>query len=450
MEKILLQQRAFFASDATKPYAFRLAQLKKLKLLIQEHQQAIIDALYADLHKGEFEAYTTEVGFNLRSLGHAIKALKSWMKPVRHRGEIFLPFTKAFVQPEPKGNILLIGPFNYPFQLVLEPLIGAIAAGNTAIIKPSEYTPRTEAILETIINKHFDPKYLYVVKGDAKVTTELLTLRFDHIFFTGSTRVGQIVYEAASKHLTPVTLELGGKSPTIIDETANLRVAAERIAFAKFTNAGQTCIAPDYLYVQESVKKDFIKALGDVIKHRYSNLESFGRIVNDRHYQRLQLLIDPKKVVIESKANAKDKYLGPTVMDKVEWQDKVMQEEIFGPILPILSFKKIEDVIQVLKTKEKPLALYLFSENKQTQQRVWQSLSFGNGAINDALMQVATTHLPFGGVGQAGFGSYHGKYSFITFSHQKSYLKKSTKIDVPIAYPPYDQAKLNIIKKLIK
>jgi aldehyde dehydrogenase (NAD+) len=450
MEKILLQQRAFFASDATKPYAFRLAQLKKLKRIIQQHQQAIMDALYADLHKGPFEAYTTEVGFNLRSLGHAIKALKSWMKPVRHRGEIFLPFSKSFVQSEPKGNVLLIGPFNYPFQLVIEPLIGAIAAGNTAIIKPSEYTPKTEAILETIINKNFDSNYLYVVKGDAKVTTELLTLRFDHIFFTGSTRVGQIVYEAASKHLTPVTLELGGKSPTIVDETANLRVAAERIAFAKFTNAGQTCIAPDYLYVHESVKKDFIKALGDVIKHRYANLESFGRIVNDRHYQRLQLLIDPKKVVIESKANAKDKYLGPTVMDHVQWQDKVMQEEIFGPILPILSFKSIEDVIQVLKTKEKPLALYLFSENKQTQQRVWQSLSFGNGAINDALMQVATTHLPFGGVGQAGFGSYHGKYSFLTFSHQKSYIKKSTKIDFPIAYPPYDQAKLNIIKKLIK
>jgi aldehyde dehydrogenase (NAD+) len=450
MEKILLEQRAFFASDATKPYAFRLAQLKKLKRIIQQHQQAIMDALYADLHKGPFEAYTTEVGFNLRSLGHAIKALKSWMKPVRHRGEIFLPFSKSFVQSEPKGNVLLIGPFNYPFQLVIEPLIGAIAAGNTAIIKPSEYTPKTEAILETIINKNFDSNYLYVVKGDAKVTTELLTLRFDHIFFTGSTRVGQIVYEAASKHLTPVTLELGGKSPTIVDETANLRVAAERIAFAKFTNAGQTCIAPDYLYVHESVKKDFIKELGDVIKHRYANLESFGRIVNDRHYQRLQLLIDPKKVVIESKANAKDKYLGPTVMDHVQWQDKVMQEEIFGPILPILSFKSIEEVIQVLKTKEKPLALYLFSENKQTQQRVWQSLSFGNGAINDALMQVATTHLPFGGVGQAGFGSYHGKYSFLTFSHQKSYIKKSTKIDFPIAYPPYDQAKLNIIKKLIK
>ena len=450
MEKILQKQREFFASDATKPYAFRLEQLKKLKKLLQENQQAIMDALYADLHKGPFEAYTTEVGFNLRSLGHAIKALKTWMKPVRHRGEIFLPFTKALVQSEPKGNILLIGPFNYPFQLVLEPLIGAIAAGNTAIMKPSEYTPKTEAILEKIINNNFDPQYLYVVKGDAKVTTELLTLRFDHIFFTGSTRVGQIVYEAASKHLTPVTLELGGKSPTIIDETANLRIAAERIAFAKFTNAGQTCIAPDYLYVQESVKEAFIKAFASVIKQRYSNVESFGRIVNDRHYQRLQLLIDPKKVVIESKANPKERFLGPTVMDKVTWQDKVMQEEIFGPILPILSFKTIEEVIQVLKTKEKPLALYLFSENKQTQERVWQSLSFGNGAINDALMQVATTHLPFGGVGQAGFGSYHGKYSFLTFSHQKSYIKKSTKFDVPIAYPPYDQSKLNIIKKLIK
>ncbi|MEY3431354.1 MAG: hypothetical protein RIS53_252 [Bacillota bacterium] len=450
MDKILESQRRFFASDATKPYAFRLAQLKKLRQLLIQHQQTIIDALYADLHKGPFEAYTTEVGFNIRSLGHTIQQLKKWMQPKRFKGEIFLPFANAYVQPEPKGNILLIGPFNYPFQLVIEPLIGAIAAGNTAIIKPSEFTPKTEAIIEKIINENFDSSYLYVVKGDAKVTTELLKLRFDHIFFTGSTRVGQIVYEAAAKFLTPVTLELGGKSPTIIDETANLKVAAERIAFAKFTNAGQTCIAPDYLYVHASIKDAFLQAFKAVIQKRYLDKKAFGRIVSDRHYQRLIGLIDAKKVAYQPKPNPQERYIGPTILSDVTWEDKVMQEEIFGPILPILTFTKIDEVIQILKGKEKPLALYLFSENKNTQRQVWSSLSFGNGAINDALMQVATSQLPFGGVGQSGFGSYHGIHSFMTFSHQKSYIKKSTKIDVPIAYPPYDKTKLTIIKKIMK
>lgn len=449
MEKILNQQRAFFASDATKPYAFRLAQLKKLKALLVKHEQAIMDALYADLHKGTFEAYTTEVGFNLRTLRHVIRDLKAWMKPKRQKGEFFLPFTKVFLQPEPKGNILLIGPFNYPFQLVIEPLIGAIAAGNTVIMKPSEFTPKTEAILETIINQNFPSEYLRVVKGDAKVTSELLKLRFDHIFFTGSTRVGQIVYEAASKHLTPVTLELGGKSPTIIDETANLKIAAERIAFAKFTNAGQTCIAPDYVYVHEQVKEPFLKALIAVIEKRYHDQQSFGRIVSDRHFQRLQGLIDTTKVAYSTPANPSEKYLGPTILKDVTWQDKVMQEEIFGPILPLITFQSIEEVIQTLKQKEKPLALYLFSENRQTQKRVWNALSFGNGAINDALMQVTTSHLPFGGVGQSGFGSYHGKYSFLTFSHLKSYINKSTKFDLPVAYPPYDKSKLAVIKKIM-
>jgi aldehyde dehydrogenase (NAD+) len=333
---------------------------------------------------------------------------------------------------------------------VIEPLIGAIAAGNTAIIKPSEYTPKTEAILEKLINENFDSQYLYVAKGDAKVTTELLKLRFDHIFFTGSTRVGQIVYEAAAKFLTPVTLELGGKSPTIIDETANLKVAAERIAFAKFTNAGQTCIAPDYLYVHASVKKAFLKEFQSVLEKRYLDKKAFGRIVSDRHYQRLIGLIDPSKVSYQPKPIAEERYIGPTILTNVSWNDKVMQEEIFGPILPILTFTNLEDVIQTLKTKEKPLALYLFSENKKTQQRVWSALSFGNGAINDALMQVVTSQLPFGGVGQSGFGSYHGMHSFMTFSHQKSYIRKSTKIDVPIAYPPYDAMKLKVIKKLLK
>ena len=450
MEKIIESQRVFFQSDATKSYAFRIQQLKKLKALLIEHQTAIMDALYADLHKGAFEAYTTEVGFNLRSISQTIKALKGWMKAKRYPGEIFLPFTKAFVQPEPKGNVLLIGPFNYPFQLVIEPLIGAMAAGNTAIIKPSEFTPQTEAIIEKIINTNFPSSYLYVIKGDAKVTSELLKHRFDHIFFTGSTKVGQIVYGAASKHLTPVTLELGGKSPTIIDETANLKVAAERIAFAKFTNAGQTCIAPDYVYVHASIEKEFLQHFKQVIEKRYANSDTFGRIVSDRHYQRLKALIDPEKVAFAIEKPSEAKFIGPTVMTHVSWTDNVMQEEIFGPILPMMTFTSIDEVIQTLKQKEKPLALYLFSENKVTQKQIWQRLSFGNGAINDALMQVASAHLPFGGVGQSGFGAYHGRHSFETFSHHKSFIIKSTKIDVPIAYPPYDKTKLAIIKKLIK
>jgi aldehyde dehydrogenase (NAD+) len=450
MKSLIHAQRQYFQTDATKSYQFRIQQLKKLKDVITTHQDAILKALYLDLHKSEFEAYTTEVGFNLRSIHTTIRQLKGWMKKRKYPGELFLPFTKSYVVPEPKGVVLLIGPFNYPFQLVMEPLIGAIAAGNTVIIKPSEFTVETEKILEKLINENFEPHYLHVVKGDAAVTQSLLQERFDHIFFTGSTKVGQIVYEAASKHLTPVTLELGGKSPTIIDKTANLQIAAERIAFAKFTNAGQTCIAPDYVYVQEEVKDKFIQAFKTVIQKRYSDQSTFGHIVSDRHFNRLNQLIHKDKVLLGGHVDANSKFIAPTVMDDVTWKDDVMKEEIFGPILPVLTFSSIDDVINTLKTKEKPLALYLFSEDKKVQEKVWVSLSFGNGAINDALMQVASSHLPFGGVGQSGFGSYHGKQSFDTFSHAKSYIKKSTKVDLPIAYPPYNDMKLKAIKKFIK
>jgi aldehyde dehydrogenase (NAD+) len=444
LSQLVESQRHFFLTDQTKSYAFRLQQLKTLKKAILMYQHEILDALFQDLHKGEVEAFTTEVGFNLRSISDSIKHLKRWMKPRSVKGELFLPFTSSKVMSEPKGVVLLIGPFNYPFQLVIEPLIGAIAAGNTAIIKPSEFTPTVSAVMSKMINAYFPPEYISVVEGDASVTQALLTLRYDHIFFTGSTRVGQLVYEAASKHLTPVTLELGGKSPTIIDASANLPIAAERIAFAKFTNAGQTCIAPDYVYVHEKVKDAFIQALKKVIAKRYSDSSSFGHIVSDRHFQRLKGLV-PFEITHDD-----SRYFPPTLIEHATWSDPSMKEEIFGPILPILTFKTIDEVIETLKSKEKPLALYLFSENKAVQKRVWQSLSFGNGAINDALMQVASRYLPFGGVGQSGFGSYHGKQSFDTFSHQKSYIKKSTKIDLPIAYPPYKPSQLKIMKKLMK
>jgi aldehyde dehydrogenase (NAD+) len=450
MKTLIEKQRKYFLTDVTKAYAFRILQLNKLKTLISQHQDEILQALYVDLHKSNFEAYTTEVGFNLRSISMAIKNLKKWMKKKKYPNELFVPFSSSYVVPEPKGVVLLIGPYNYPFQLVIEPLIGAIAAGNTVIIKPSEFTTETEKILEKMINSNFDESYLKVVKGDASVTKALLLERFDHIFFTGSTRVGQLVYQAASAHLTPVTLELGGKSPTIIDETANIELAAERIAFAKFTNAGQTCIAPDYVYIHQDIKEKFIQALSKVISKRYADHHSFGRIVSDAHFNRLHGLIDTSKVVIGGQVKAEEKLIVPTVLQNVTWDDKVMQEEIFGPILPLIAYSNLEDVIALLKTKEKPLALYVFSESKTHQTRVWNALSFGNGAINDALMQVASRYLPFGGVGHSGFGSYHGYSSFKTFSHEKSYIKKSTKFDLKIIYPPYDDMKLKAIKKIIK
>ena len=450
MKDIIQSQRQFFNSDVTKPYAFRYAQLLKLKQAIQKHEPRILEALKKDLNKSEFEAYTTEVGFTLMSINKTLKHLKKWMKPHQVSGELFLFMSTSFVMPEPKGNVLIIGPYNYPFQLVIEVLIGAIAAGNTALIKPSEFTVHTEKVLATMINETFPQEYIHVITGDAQVNQALLKEKFDHIFFTGSTRVGQIVYEAAAKHLTPVTLELGGKSPTIIDETARLDVAAKRIAFAKFTNAGQTCIAPDYIYIQESIKDAFVAQLKKVIETTYANKDEFGVIVNDRHYTRLQGLLKQGKIWSVHESHPISRYISPTLVSEVTWDSAVMKEEIFGPILPILTYRHLEDVIALLKTKEKPLALYLFSESKHNQQRVWQALSFGNGAINDALMQVANSALPFGGIGSSGMGSYHGYESFKTFSHFKSYIKKATWIDLPVAYPPHTAAKLKLIKKIMK
>jgi aldehyde dehydrogenase (NAD+) len=443
-------QRQYFATDVTKPYAFRYAQLAKLKQAIEKFEPQILEALKKDLNKSEFEAYTTEVGFTLMSIKKALKNLKQWMKIRKVSGELFLFMSQSFVMPEPKGNVLLIGPYNYPFQLVIEPLIGVIAAGNTAIIKPSEFTKHTEKVIVDMFRETFAPEYIAVVTGDASVNQALLAEKFDHIFFTGSTRVGQIVYEAAAKHLTPVTLELGGKSPTIIDETANLEVAAKRIAFAKFTNAGQTCIAPDYVYIHETIKDAFLEQLKKVISSLYADQMSFGKIVSDRHYSRLQALLKEGTVWTVNPSEASTRYLSPTLVSDVSWKSPVMNEEIFGPILPFMTFRDLDDVIQLLKTKEKPLALYLFSESKTNQTKVWQSLSFGNGAINDALMQVANSSLPFGGVGSSGMGSYHGYESFKTFSHFKSYIKKATWIDLPVAYPPHTKAKFNLIKKIMK
>ncbi len=455
LEKIIKSQKEYFLYNHTKSYSFRLNQLKKLQRLILENEDKISAALYEDLHKSKFESYSTEIGYCLHSLTYAIKHLKRWMKPKRVNTPIYILNSKSFIIPEPLGTVLIIGPYNYPFQLVIEPLIGAIAAGNTVIMKPSEMCTNTERVLAELINTNFDSNYLQVVTGDYLVTQELLRFSFDHIFFTGSSRVGQIVYEAASKHMTPVTLELGGKSPTIVDETADLVKAARRIAFGKFLNAGQTCIAPDYVYVHESVYDQFLNELNLITNNLYNHFDDFSHVVNERHFQRLVKLIDKEKVTNKHITEADKKFISPTIMKDVTWEDSVMKEEIFGPILPVLSYSDINDLIpflktKELKTKEKPLALYLFSKNKVLQKRVISEMSFGGGAINDTLMHISNHHLPFGGVGNSGFGAYHGKHSFYLFSHQKGYTSRSFLIDPPIAYPPYTKAKETLIRKIMK
>ena len=450
MDFSLKKQKAFFLSDQTKRYEFRIKMLNKLLLAIKTYEPKITKALYLDLHKSEMESYATEIGYVYHSIKFHIKHLKKWMKTKKVKTPLFMFGSKSYMVREPLGTVLIIGPYNYPFQLIIEPLIGAISAGNTAVIKPSEYTTHTQNIIKEMFETYFDESYIKVITGDKEVTSDLLDLNFDYIFFTGSTNVGKIVYEKASKNLTPVTLELGGKSPTIVLKDANLKLAARRIVFAKFLNAGQTCIAPDYVYVEKEILNPFIEYLILELKKQYPKKEDMAHIVNERHHQRLLRLIDENKVCYRHTDANHKKYLSPVIMKDVTWHDPVMHEEIFGPILPILSFVKLTDIIHTLKEKPKPLALYLFTENKAKQKLVFHTLSFGNGSINDALMQVANPYLPFGGIGASGLSRYHGKYSFEAFSHLKTYTKKTTKFDIKLAYTPYDKKKSKIIKKIFK
>ncbi len=450
LNEVLKKQKAYFNSNITKSYDFRFAMLSKLEAFMQDEQAAIEEALFKDLHKSAFERYATEVGFCLRTVREAKKNLKKWMKVRKEKTPLTQIGSKSYSMYEPKGSVLIIGPFNYPFQLLIDPLIGAMAAGNTVILKPSEHTPHTEELIAEKLNALFEPDYLHVTTGGKETVEALLELSFDHIFFTGSTTVGRIVYQAAAKHLTPVTLELGGKSPTIIEKTAKLDLAARRIVYGKYLNAGQTCIAPDYIYVDASVQKAFEKELQKVLDDFYpESSDHLGHIVSQKHLERLEKLVDPDKVIYQYETEAPLK-MSPTVMSGITWNDAVMGEEIFGPILPILTFNTLTDAIQRIKAYPKPLALYLFTENKAVMDQVFSELSFGNGAINDTLMQVANPNLPFGGVGDSGFGAYHGEASFNVFSHRKTYMKKSTRFDPKFLYPPYDDKQVAMIKKLLK
>ncbi|AAO05202.1 aldehyde dehydrogenase [Staphylococcus epidermidis] len=447
--------KAFFNTHKTKNLKFRKQQLKLLSKNIKNHENELLDALYKDLGKSKVEAYATEIGMLLKSIKLMRKELKNWSKTKQTDTPLYLFPTKSYIKKEPYGTVLIIGPFNYPVQLVFEPLIGAIAAGNTAIVKPSELTPHVAIVIKDIIEDTFDEAYVSVVEGGIEETQTLLSLPFDYMFFTGSEKVGKIVYEAAARKLIPVTLELGGKSPVIVDDTANIKVASERISFGKFTNAGQTCVAPDYILVQRKVKNDLIKALKKTITEFYGeNIEKspdFGRIVNQKHFNRLNDLIQIHKdnVVFGGNSSKEDLYIEPTLLDNITNDNKIMKEEIFGPILPIITYDNFDEVLEIIQSKSKPLSLYLFSEDENMAHRVVEELSFGGGAINDTLMHLANPNLPFGGVGSSGIGQYHGKYSFDTFSHMKSYTFKSTRLESSLFFPPY-KGKFKYIKTFFK
>lgn len=447
--------KAFFNTHKTKNLKFRKQQLKLLSKNIKNHENELLNALYKDLGKSKVEAYATEIGMLLKSIKLMRKELKNWSKTKQTDTPLYLFPTKSYIKKEPYGTVLIIGPFNYPVQLVFEPLIGAIAAGNTAIVKPSELTPHVAIVIKDIIEDTFDEAYVSVVEGGIEETQTLLSLPFDYMFFTGSEKVGKIVYEAAARKLIPVTLELGGKSPVIVDDTANIKVASERISFGKFTNAGQTCVAPDYILVQRKVKNDLIKALKKTITEFYGeNIEKspdFGRIVNQKHFNRLNDLIQIHKdnVVFGGNSSKEDLYIEPTLLDNITNDNKIMKEEIFGPILPIITYDNFYEVLEIIQSKSKPLSLYLFSEDENMTHRVVEELSFGGGAINDTLMHLANPNLPFGGVGSSGIGQYHGKYSFDTFSHMKSYTFKSTRLESSLFFPPY-KGKFKYIKTFFK
>jgi acyl-CoA reductase-like NAD-dependent aldehyde dehydrogenase len=450
--KTVSNQRLFFNKHQTKKLSFRIEQLKLLKQAILDNEAAITKALKADLNKPELESYATEIVSCLEEIKYALKHIRSWVKPKKVPTPLpYLPASSK-VYSEPLGVVLIIGAWNYPLQLVISPLIGAIAAGNCAIIKPSEIAVNTSTLLAEIIPKYFDSSFISVVEGGKEVTEQLLEEKFDHIFFTGSTKVGKIIMSAAAKQLTPVTLELGGKSPCIVDADTHLEYTARRIVWGKFLNAGQTCVAPDYLLVDRKIKKDLLEHLKQIIQEFYGatpeTSPDYARIINQHHFQRLCELLKTGEIVVGGDTNPRDYYIAPTVIDGVSPEEGVMQEEIFGPILPVIEYTNLSEAIAFVNAKPKPLALYFFSNNKQHQNQVLQETASGGACINDTIVQIAFPGLPFGGVGDSGIGRYHGKTSFETFSHQRSVLHKSFWVDLKLRYAPY-KGKLKFLKWLI-
>jgi len=449
--KIFQSQKEFFNSHQTKDIAFRKDTLVKLKNLLKANEDQLYEAIYKDFRKGKFDTFLTELNLVYNEINFFLKNLEKLSKPKKVKTALSLQPGKSYIHYDSLGVTLIIGAWNYPYQLTLSPMVSAIAAGNTCIIKPSELPENTMHLLADLINNNFPSNYLYVVQGGIPETTELLKFRFDKIFFTGSPKVGKIVYEAAAKNLVPVTLELGGKSPAIVTKSADLEVAAKRLVWGKFLNGGQTCIAPDYLLVEESVKPKLLQLITEkLLEANYSDgAEHYTSIINKRNFDRVLGLVDESKVIYGGKYNADSLYIEPTIMDNVTWEDPVMQEEIFGPVLPVMTYNNYDEVLNKIIEGEKPLAAYLFSNNEEEKDKLLKLVSFGGGCINDTLMHITSDYLPFGGVGNSGIGNYHGEFGFLTFSHQKSVIEKTNWGEPDWKYPPYTDKKMHWLKKVM-
>ena len=443
ISNLLQKQRTFYKSGVTIPVDFRIAQLKKLYATVKKYEIEVNDALKTDLGKSHYEGFMCESGLVLSEISYMIRHTRKFAR----RKTVYTPLAQlasnSFKQPVPYGNTLIMSPWNYPFLLTIDPLADAIAAGNTAIVKPSAYSPATSKVIEKIISECFAPEYVAVVTGGRAENAALLEQKFDFVFFTGSQAVGKEVLRHTAEHLVPAVLELGGKSPCIVDASANIKLAAKRIVFGKYLNCGQTCVAPDYILCEKSVKEEFVVEVITQIKNQYGEKpldnKDYGKIINEKHFERLCGLIDQNKTVLGGTADRDTLQIAPTVMDNVTWDDAVMQEEIFGPIMPILTFDNFDEVYALLADKPKPLALYLFSEDKQRIREVTERCSYGGGCINDTIIHLATSEMSFGGVGESGMGGYHGKDGFDAFSHTKSIVDKKTWMDLPMRYQPYNR-----------
>ncbi len=444
----------YFASGATRSASWRKRQLTAFLSLLKNEEKAIAEALNKDLHKSYEEAFLTEIGYLIKDAQFLLKNLEKWMKPQRHSTPMLAFPAKSYIQAEPLGTCLVIGAWNYPFQLSLSPMLAAISAGNCAVVKPSELAPQTSKLIAELLPKYLDMNAIAVVEGGQEPTSQLLEMPFDHVFYTGGERVGKIVMNAAAKHLTPVTLELGGKSPCIIDKNINLKTALNRISWGKFMNAGQTCIAPDYLMVHHSQLDNVVDELKKVITRQYKKDPQknrfYGRVVNSRHCERLVSYLDNQNVVFGGEYNIENRYLAPTIVVNPDPNSPIMQEEIFGPILPIVSFNGRSDMLEFIRARAKPLAAYLFTEDSDFEQKFVQRVSAGSMCINDTSMFMLNPKLPFGGVGTSGMGRYHGKFGFDAFSHQKSVMRRSFSFENSLRYMPFNKLKLWVLKRFLK
>lgn len=451
--EVVKKQRNFFETGITKDINYRFLALCAIKNAIIENEKEIFEAIKKDLGKSDFESFMTEVGMMLSEIKFLKKHLKKLSKPKKVKTPLSQFPSKSYIISEPFGVVLIMSPWNYPFLLTLEPLVAAIAAGNTAVLKPSAYSPNTSKLISKILGDIFDEEFIAVVEGGREVNVDLLENKFDYIFFTGGKTVGKLVMQKAAENLTPVTLELGGKCPVIVDKTADLKISAKRIVFGKFLNLGQTCVAPDYLLVDEVIKDELLKYIKEEIVKQFGEQallnESYGKIISEKHFKRIIALIEGENAFVGGKNDGISR-IEPTVLCDITLKSPVMGEEIFGPVLPVITYKTIEQAENIIRENPTPLALYLFTKDKSVKSRIMKNISFGGGCVNDTIIHLATSDMPFGGVGQSGIGSYHGKYGFDTFSHKKSIVQKSMLIDLPVRYQPYSEEKMRILRYFLK